>query len=86
MTWDEVRTMFPGKWLVVEALSAHSTGGRRVVGDLAVLGAFRDAAEAQRKQLSLHRAEPTREILLVCAEWETLEIQETRWAGIRKAG
>lgn len=85
MTWNEVRTLFPGKWLVIEALSAHSAGGLRVVGDLVVLGAFLDAAEAQRKQLSLHRTEPAREILLVCAEWETLEIQETRWAGIRKA-
>ena len=86
MTWDQVRIMFPEQWLVVEAHSALSAGGRRVVGDLAVLGAFRDSAEAQKKQLSLHRAEPAREILLVCSEWETLEIQETRWAGIRKAG
>lgn len=86
MTWGEVRALLPGKWLVVEALSAHSAGGRRVVGDLSVLGAFQDAAEAQRKQLSLHWTEPARETLLVCAEWEALEIQETLWAGIRKAG
>ena len=86
MTWDEVRKKFPGQWVVVEARSARSVGSRRIVGDLAVLEAFQDPAEAQRRQLSLHRAEPLREILLTYAGWETLDIEETRWAGIRKAG
>lgn len=86
MTWDDVRKKFSGQWVVVEARSARSVGDRRIVEDMAVLEAFADPAEAQRRQLSLHRAEPTREILLTYAGWETLDIEETRRAGIRKAG
>lgn len=86
MTWDEIRKTFAGQWIVVEAKTARSVGGHRIVGDLAVLAAFQDPAEAQRRQLTLHRAEPARDILLTFAGWETLDIEETRWAGIRKAG
>lgn len=86
MTWDEIRKTFAGQWIVVEAKTARSVGGHRIVGDIAVLAAFQDPAEAQRRQLTLHRAEPAREILLTFAGWETLDIEETRWAGIRKAG
>lgn len=86
MKWDEVRTSFPQTWIVAEALKAHSEQHRRVVEDLAVLAAFPRSADAMRRQLEIHRAEPGREVLIAFTGWETLEIEEILWAGTRRAG
>lgn len=88
MTWNEVRTRFPQQWVVAEAISAHTDAEthRRVVEELSVLAAFSDPGEAQRKQLGLHRSDRGREILLAFTGWETLEIEEVLWAGVRRAG
>ncbi len=86
MRWDEVRTSFPKQWVVAEALKAHSEEHRRVVEDLAVLAAFARSGDAMRRQLEIHRAEPSREILMAFTGWEKLEIEEILWAGVRRAG
>ncbi len=86
MTWDEVRTSFPSQWVVAESLRARSEGSRRIVEDLAVLAAFSDSRDAMRRQLEIHRAEPRREVLFAFTGWESLEIEEILWAGIRGAG
>lgn len=85
MRWDEVRASFPEQWVVAEALEAHSLGGRRVVEDLAVLAAFPQSGSAMRRQLEVHRSEPAREVLVAFTGWEKLEIEESHWAGIRRA-
>ena len=85
MRWDEVRTSFPKQWVVAEALKAHSEENRRVVEDLAVLAVFSGSADAMRKQLEIHRAEPSREVLMAFTGWERLEIEEILWASMRSA-
>ncbi|MFN7973017.1 MAG: hypothetical protein U0166_11820 [Acidobacteriota bacterium] len=86
MRWDEVRAIFPGQWVVAEALKAHSEEHRRIVEDLAVLAAFAQPGDAMRRQLEIHRAEPAREVLMAFTGWERLEIEEILWAGIRMTG
>lgn len=85
MRWDEVRTSFPEQWVVVEALEAHSFGGKRVIEDLAVLAAFPQSGRAMRRQLEIHRAQPACEVLAAFTGWRNLEIEEIHWAGIRRA-
>ena len=85
MRWSDARAQFADRWLVVEALSAHSTGGRREVEDMSVLEAFADSADALRRYLALHRAEPTRELYVVHTSREHLEIAERAWVGVRAA-
>ena len=86
MRWDEVRTSFPTQWVVAEALKAHSEEHRRVVEELSILAAFPRSADAMRRQLEIHRAEPSREVLIAFTGWEKLEIEEILMAGIRSAG
>jgi len=37
MNWRQLRNQYPKKWLLVEAIRAHSEQGQRVLGELAVV-------------------------------------------------
>jgi hypothetical protein len=43
-SWEEIRQQFPRQWLLVEAIAAHSSEGKRVLDDIAVLEAFQEAS------------------------------------------
>ena len=40
MKWNEVRQHYPHQWLLLEAVEAHSSAGKRVLDELAVLDDF----------------------------------------------
>ena len=46
MQWQEIRERYPHRWLVLEAVEAHSEGGRRFLDDLDVLAEHDDIAQA----------------------------------------
>lgn len=83
MDWPSVRTAHPHRWLVVEALRARSEGGRRLLDDLAVVDAVDEPRKAMERYLSLHRAEPERELYVVHSDRERLDVEERRWLGLR---
>lgn len=85
MRWRQAREQFPDSWLLIEAISARSDQDRREVDELAVVGTFVDSAEAMRRYLELHRAEPQRELYVAHSSREELEIEERRWVGARTA-
>jgi hypothetical protein len=86
MTWMDVRRHHPHRWLLVEALLAHSKAGKRHVDELAVVDAFSDGETALRAYLRLHRDTPTRELYVVHSDREELEITEHSLLGLRTAG
>ena len=83
MQWSEVRLAHPDRWLIVEALEAHSAGDRRQLDRLAVVEECPDGAVAFQRYQDLHRLFPERELYFVHTARETLDIIERQWLGIR---
>jgi hypothetical protein len=85
MEWDEIRKHYPHQWLLVEAIRAHSTAGKRILEQLAVVKTFADAQAAMSDYAQLHREAPERELYVLHTDRENLDIGERRWLGIRAA-
>ena len=84
MTWAEVQKAYPGQWLVIEALEAHTEGVQRLLDRIAVIETCTDGAAALKSYERLHREHPVRELYYVHTGRETLDIRERRWIGIRR--
>jgi hypothetical protein len=83
MQWQEIRDRYPQQWLVVEALEAHSEGGRRVLEELAVLETCPDSASAMKRYQKFHRDQPARELYVLHTDRKNPDVTERRWLGIR---
>lgn len=83
MKWQEIRQQYAHQWLLVEAISAHTEGNRRLLEDIAVVSIFTDSASALRRYSILHRAAPERELYVCHTDRPELDIQERYWLGIR---
>ena len=78
MTWSEIRQQYPGRWVLVEAIDAHSEGDQRILDDIAVLQSFTDVEPAMNHYKVVHRQSPFRELYVVHTNRIVLEIGETR--------
>ena len=85
MQWAQVRQRYPDRWLIVEALEAHTDGNRRRLDQLAVVEECTDGPEAYRRYKALHHQFLDRELYFVHTEREQLEILERQWVGIRRS-
>ena len=85
MQWQEVRRHYPQQWLLVEAIKARSEANKRIVEQLAVVGAFSDSTAALKGYTQLHREAPQRELYVFHTSREALDITERTWLGIRGA-
>jgi hypothetical protein len=83
MTWENIRRQYLHKWLLLEAMQAHTEGNKLIVEDLAVLDTFPDSVAAIRRYNELHRAAPERELYVFHTDRAELDITERRWIGIR---
>ena len=79
MQWQEIRKHYPARWLLVEALDAHSEAGKRVVEELAVVNTYGDAQAAMQEYAQLHRQSPARELYVLHTDRPVLDIDELRW-------
>ena len=85
MQWQDIRQHYPHQWLLVEAITAHSVSGKRVLEHLAVIDTFPDSVTAMKRYTQLHRDAPERELYIFHTSRETLDIVERQWLGIRGA-
>ena len=85
MKWGDVRQSYPSQWLLVEALTAHSEEGRRVVEEMAVIDVFDDSTAAWLRYRQLHHDAAGREFYILHTDREELDIAERVWLGIRLA-
>ncbi len=85
MKWQEIRTHYPQRWLLVEAIQARSEANKRILEQLAVVGTFSDSGAALKSYQQLHHQAPERELYVFHTSRETLDITERRWLGIRGA-
>lgn len=85
MQWQEVKQVYPEKWLIIEALHAHTeTDAHRYLDDLAVIEPCVNAKDAMQHYRLLHQQYPEREFYFVHTSREELDIVERQWLGIRK--
>jgi hypothetical protein len=82
MKWQEIRQQYPRQWLLVEAVKAHSEANKRILEQLAVIGAFPDSITAMNHYAQLHRDAPQRELYVFHTSRRTLDITERRWLGV----
>jgi hypothetical protein len=83
MEWCEIRRHHPAKWLLLEAISAHSVNDQRILDDLAVINIFSRSSDAMEEYLKLHRQSPDKELYVFHTSRPELNIAERRWLGIR---
>ncbi len=75
MTWEQIRQEYPNRWVVIEALDAHTDGGRRVIDRLVLIAAFGDDwLPAWNRYKLLHGASPQREYFIFHTDREQLDV------------
>ncbi len=85
MIWSEVRQAYPNRWLIIEAVEAHTAAERRILGKIAVMEACGDNAKVMQAHERWHQAYPQREFYFAHTGREELDIRERRWLGIRRS-
>jgi hypothetical protein len=81
MRWSEVRAAHPDRWLVFEALEAHSPGNRRVFDQIAIVEVCPDGWATLERYRALHRERPDRELCFAHTGMVELEIEARPWTG-----
>jgi hypothetical protein len=85
MNWLSVREAYPDQWLIIEALSAHTTPDHtRVIERMKVIEQCVDGAAAFSRYRALHQQAPDREFYFVHTSRIELSIQEMQWLGVRR--
>ncbi|KUO75913.1 MAG: hypothetical protein APF81_01610 [Desulfosporosinus sp. BRH_c37] len=80
MKWEEVRKIYPDRFVKIQILKAHIEDNVRYIDDMAVMQAFDDEREATRE---LVRAKD--DILVYHTGKEKLEVQIKQIFGFRGA-
>lgn len=86
MLWEEVRKAYPDKWVVFEAIDAHSENNYRIVDEIAIINYFSGSMEAFHKHSELHKQKPNRELYFFHTSREKLDIREKKLVGLRRIG
>jgi hypothetical protein len=81
MRWSDVRSTHPDRWLVVEALDAHSENDHRVFDRIEVVEVSADSPAAMKRYSELRRQHPHREFCFVHTSLGELKFEERLWFG-----
>ena len=85
MIWSEVRQAYPNRWLIIEAVEAHTAAERRILDQIAVMEACDDNAGVMQAYERWHQTYPQREFYFAHTGRDELDIRERRWLGIRRS-
>jgi hypothetical protein len=83
MRWSDVRSAHPDRWLLIEALDAHSEDDHRVFDRIEVIEVCADGPAAMKRYGELRRQHPHREFCFVHTSLAELKFEERLWLGIR---
>lgn len=86
MKWNEARSVYPNKWLLFEAIEAHSEEGKRIVEELSVINVYDQGKEALKEYADKHKKDKKRELYVYNTKNAELLIEERIWIGVRKNG
>lgn len=86
MQWCQIRQTYPEQWLVIEALTAHTTQDQvRQLDEVAVIAECVDGQDALDRYRKLHQQFPSREFYFIHTSREQVNFEIRRWLGVRTA-
>lgn len=84
MTWTDIRRAYPNRWLLVEAMEAHTMANRtRHLDQLSVVELCLDGPEAFKRYRILHAEYPNREFYYLHTTRELITVTGHQWLGVR---
>jgi hypothetical protein len=83
MTWNDLKKVYHDKWLIIEAIEAHTQVDKRILDNIAVVDSFQNNNEALMSYVKLHRKHREKELYVVHTSRVELDIIEQRWIGVR---
>lgn len=75
MLWEEVRKSYSDRWVVFEAMEAHSDSNFRIADDIAIIDHFNDSMDAFHRHSEQHKQKPNRELYFFHTSREKLDIR-----------
>jgi hypothetical protein len=85
-SWDEIRQIYPNRWVLIEAIHAETVNYIREIQSMTVINTFDDFQGAWMAYLAYHRAQPKREFYVLHTKREQLNIEVIRSIGIFLVG
>ncbi len=77
MNWQQIRELYPHRWVVVEALDAHTEIGKRIVNQMSLVDAFGDDwGDAWECYKQVHQIDRGREYYVLHTTNAELDIEE----------
>ncbi|GAB6988698.1 hypothetical protein [Paenibacillus pini] len=83
MNWVNIRDIYPDRWVLVEALAAHSNNHIRTIEEMSIVSEYDNPKNAWASYKKLHLSEPTRELYVFYTGNEFIEVIEQPFTGIR---
>lgn len=86
LKWSEAIKVYPNKWLLFEAIEAHSNEGYRVIEEISVINVFDEGRNALEEYSEKHKKDKSREMYVYHTKNKDLIVEERNWIGVRKHG
>ena len=83
MTWEQIRTTYPDRWVLMEALDARTEGDRRVFCELSVLDTVDNNTNVFPRYNEYRKRFPNREIIFYHASNAQMDVQVRVVPGFR---
>ncbi|GMN99946.1 hypothetical protein [Parageobacillus thermoglucosidasius] len=83
MKWSELRRQCPNQFVLVEAISAYSQNGKRIIEEMEVIDWYHSASDAWNGYKQQHKTFPAKELYIFHTSKEEIEVEEQYFIGIR---
>lgn len=84
MKWGEIAELYPGRFVLVEAIKASSNNRMRQLEDMALIQDYDDPQEALSGYKRLHNLQPMRELYVFHTSRTDAEVVEEFFSGVRQ--
>jgi hypothetical protein len=84
MTWQQVQSLHPNQWLVIEAIQTRYEPGKRILEEVQVITTCTNGSEARRRCEALRRDEPSNQYYYFHTGREQLEVLEGIRLGVQR--
>ena len=83
MKWSELRKQYPNQFVLVEAISACSQNGKRIIKEMAVIDRYNSVSDAWNGYKQQHKTFSEKELYIFHTSKEQIEVEEQYFIGIR---
>lgn len=84
MKWNEVRSQFPNRCVLVESLKAKSENRERFIEEMSVIDDFDNGNSAWKAYKKIHEEDQSRELYIFHTNNEQVKVLEQAYVGVRQ--